>query len=237
MTTQTPSKNGTEAPASTTPGDDIRQALAQLLQQGSQTNHHLQNLTNELSVMNRQLFQQRPPGLPQPVQQPLPSSPYGAEGFPQQGYPQQGYPQQPLPTGEPAEMASGGWRKQIIRSRCSEIGITKTLPLSKWKLNFFVDGYYKPASAYSGRGIASLIQLARGVWPEISEDHFSETNFEQRNKEHKAAGKDGNAEERFTAPEPFVVEWYEKPGNNGRIYAYVERVYPINGLAAAPVIA
>jgi len=211
--------NGATQPQTAAP-DLVQQALLELLQQGKQTNAMLQQLTGEMSTLNRQLFNDRRP----PTAPPLSGGPGG-----------------PTPGGPTAGDYSGGgthtativpdghWRKQIVKSTCSQIGLTKTLSLSKWKLNFYVDGEGRPASAYGRRQgeFASLIQRARVVWPEISPDHFSTELFTQRNKEFNDAGNEGNYEELFIAPQPFTVEWYEKPGGNGKTYAYIERVYPI----------
>ncbi|MBN1991336.1 MAG: hypothetical protein JW953_01435 [Anaerolineae bacterium] len=206
--TQTAVAPVVEAPA----GNGVQEALAALLQSSRQTNQTLAQLVQEIGLMNHQMFAGgQAVRAYQPPAQPTAPSPA---------------PAQPV-----ARVVPDGqqWRKEIYKSRCSSIGISKTRSLNKWKLNFYVDGYYRPASAYSRMGIASLIQLARGVWPEISEDHFSNETFNQRNQEWQNAGNDNNYEEMFTAPQPFAVEWYEKPGNDGRTYAYVERVYPIGG--------
>jgi hypothetical protein len=194
-------KNGTAVIE--TPGLAIQEALAVLIQQSSQTNQHLQKLAQEMGVLNRQLFETGA------VQQ-LPARPA------------------PVATIVPGDQPQTGWRKQLIKSTCAQVGITKTRSLSKWKLNFYVDGEGRPASAYGRRQgeFASLIQRARGVLPEISPDHFSQETFTQRNKEWQAVGNEGNYEEVFIAPQPFMVEWYEKPADDGKTYAYVERVYP-----------
>lgn len=210
MTTQTQPTNGHVA---TMPVDPVQEALAVLIKSAGQTNQLLQELGGEIRVMNRQLF-----GQPS-----LPASPPAATEGPVAGNNWGGSPTATIvPDGAPR-------RKQIIKSTCAQIGLTQTLSLSKWKLNFYVDGEGRPASAYGRRKgeFASLIQRARGVWPEISPDHFSLELFTQRNKEWQGQGQEGNYEELFVAPEPFMVEWYEQVAQgNGKTYAYIERVYP-----------
>lgn len=226
MTTQTQPTNGHLA---TLPVDPVQEALATLIKSAGQTNQLLQDLAGEMRVMNRQLFDGRtqpPSNSPQRGENRFASPPAGGiEGGrgPQAGNSWDGSPVATIvPDGQRP-------RKQIIKSTCAQIGITKTLSLSKWKLNFYVDGEGRPASAYARRKgeFASLIQRARGVWPEISPDHFSNETWTQRNKEWQAEGQEGNYEELFIAPEPFMVEWYEQVAQgNGKTYAYIERVYP-----------
>jgi hypothetical protein len=196
--------------------DPIHEALTVLVKSAGQTNQLLQELGGEIRVMNRQLFDGRPQPL-QPAQ--------GAFPGPVEGRGAGGPVATIVPDGQPQQ---NGWRKQVIKSTCAQIGVTKTRSLSKWKINFYVDGEGRPASAYARRAgeFASLIQRARGVWPEISPDHFSTELFTQRNKEWQEKGSEGNYEELFIAPQPFLVEWYEQPGNDGKTYAYIERVYP-----------
>lgn len=195
--------NGTLSPVQEVTG--LEQGIALLIQQSAQTNRHLQQLTQEISVMNRQLFSQAPAA---PI---APAAPVAATT--------------PQPANPPA-VQSG--RPEIFTSRCIELGISKTRSLSKWKLNFYVEGYTRPACAYGRNGYQNLVQLVRGVFPEISGDHFSNELFAQRNQEWQKDGRESNYEETFIAPHHFLVDWYEKPGNDGRTYVYVDRVYPVS---------
>ncbi len=211
MATQTAMQNGKTAVGV----DPVHEALVQLIQMSGQTNQHLQALTGEIQVMNRQLFG----GGVRSGAAAMPASPPAATST--------------APAVVP-DNQHAAWNVEIIKSRCSQIGITKTLSMTqKWKLNFYVDGEGRPASAYGRRRgeFASLIQRVRGVFPEISPDHFSEESWTQRNKEFLGQGNQGSYEELFFAPEPFWVEWYEKPGTDAqgraRTWAYVQRVYPI----------
>jgi hypothetical protein len=180
----------------------MQAALAILIDQSTQTNQHLQKLTQELNILNGQLFNARPSSPVTPA--PVAAAPIATV-----------VPDRPI-------------RKEIRRDICSEVGLTKTRSLSKWTVKFYIDGYYKVPGAFSRHGAAQLVQLVRGVLPQVGLDHFSEANFNQRNQEWKEAhpNDEGNYIEKITAPEPFIVEWYEWPGNDGRMYAYVERVYP-----------
>lgn len=200
-------QNAVQNPVAT--GDPISNALATLIQQAGETNDHLRNLTTEISTMNRQLFgggTQQPPAAQQ-QQQPAAAGPV------------------PTIVEEPIR------RERYFRGECALIGITKTKMTGRWKVNFYPRGSAgRPASAYGPRtgDYVTLIALLGEVWPEISDDHFSNEEFYTKDAEIKKQtdGK-GFYEARYTAP-PFMVEWHESsPDVQGRTWAYVDRVYPL----------
>lgn len=131
--------------------------------------------------------------------------------------------QRPSPIVEP----TGRYHRGV----CSRIGITKTKMTGRWKLNCYIRGSMgRPASAYSARNgdCANLVETFSEVWPEISDDHFSDDEFYTRDAEtKKKTGGKGFYEAKFRVP-PFTVEWHEsEPDGNGKTWAYVDDVYPV----------
>lgn len=186
----------------------LETALQQLVQQGQQNNQLLQSLASELQVMNRQLFHERAGTLMAP------------------------YPQPTHVNGQTNGFVAGTqeeWRKTLQTSTCAEIGVSKTRSLNKWKLLFFMYGVKKPAAVYSA-DFADLIRLVAEVWPEISDGHFSEETFNQRNKEVRDKNPDFTYVARYSVA-PFNCTWYDGPPtemSDGRkmTFRYCEQVHP-----------
>jgi len=133
---------------------------------------------------------------------------------------------------DPIKITPSGQQKDgnYHRGVCARIGITKTKMTGRWKINCYIRGSMgRPTSAYGDRtgDYANLIELFCEVWPEISDDHFSDDEFYTRDAEiKKRTGGKGFFEAKFRV-EPFIVEWHEsEPDGNGKTWAYVDDVYP-----------
>lgn len=203
----------------TVEGEQVLTLLQQIAQQMQEFNERLDNAGRVVATIGKRVeaMESKPALKPRVLP---PTNGHGHNGNGQA---------QATPPTPPAAQASPGtaapeetWVRQVTRSRCNMVGITKTRTLEHWKLNMYLPGFRRPATLVAFNGYQEIISLMQEVWPEICEDKFDEGTFAAKNK-----GRVMPYEELYTGV-LFEVDWYRsKPNANGKTYVNVEGVIPI----------
>lgn len=189
----------------TTQPPGLEHGIATLIQMSQQTNHTLTALVEQIGALTQTLTAQ-PVATQHPIAPPAPA-------------------QSVAPSGE--------WQKALARATCAEVGISKTRSLNKWKILFYLRGVRKPAALYGHNGHADLIRFMSEVWPEITDDHFSEEQFNHENKIVRDLTPSATYTARYTVS-PFLVDYYDGPPkrmDDGRMmtFRYAERASVLGG--------